>query len=114
MERNLTISSSSNQNGTIDFHSLFYPKSVAIIGVSKNPMGGLKYYMGLQTSGFIEDGGKVYPINPKYDEINGIPIYRSIDDERISKPVDLAIIAVPGSLVPQVVRECQDKVKCLN
>jgi acyl-CoA synthetase (NDP forming) len=69
---------------------LFEPKSIALIGAAHTEMrlGGvvLKNLLGF--------GGKVYPVNPKYDELMGIKAYRSIAD--IPEPVDLALVLRPA------------------
>jgi acetyltransferase len=98
-------------NNHSGLNSLFYPKTVVIIGASKNKVGGIKYFFSLKSSGFIADGGQVFLINPKLTELYGQPVYPNLDAEAIPKPVDLAIIAVPASAVPEVVRQCHKKVK---
>jgi acetyltransferase len=46
----------------------------------------------------------VYPVNPKYDELEGIPCYPSL--EAIGKPVDLAIIVLNVDGTLQALRDC--------
>jgi len=72
----------------------FEPKSVAVIGASATP-GKLGYNV---LSNLIEDKfrGKVYPINPKADEILGLRCYKSILD--VPDEVDLAVLIVPAKL----------------
>ena len=48
--------------------------------------------------------GKIYPINPKQDEILGIKAYPSIKDA--PGRVDLAILTTPPGAAPQVIEEC--------
>jgi acetyltransferase len=48
--------------------------------------------------------GKIFPVNPHYTAIHGLKAYPSIS--RIDHAVDLAIIAIPISSVPSVIREC--------
>ncbi len=93
------------------FHTLFNPKSIAIIGASKNLIGGSKYYIALKSSRYIPDKGKVYLINPKIDILFGEPVYPSILDPRLPKPIDLAIIAVSAAIVPKILLECHNNVK---
>ncbi|MFC1857245.1 acetate--CoA ligase family protein, partial [Thermodesulfobacteriota bacterium] len=51
--------------------------------------------------------GKIFPINHKEKEICGLEAYPSIKD--VPDSVDLAIIVVPGKLVPRVLEECLEK-----
>ena len=88
-----------------EFEVFFEPKSVAIVGASNNPMK-FGYYplRNLLDLGFE---GKIYPVNPKYETVQGMRSYRSIND--IPEKVDLAVIIVPNVAVPSVVRECAQK-----
>ncbi len=84
---------------------LFSPSSLAVVGASKNDQkGGGLFVKGLINSGFK---GKLYPVNPKELEIMGFRCYPSILD--IPGEVDLAIVAVPAGVVPQVMAECSQK-----
>jgi acyl-CoA synthetase (NDP forming) len=76
----------------MDLQRLFYPESVAVVGASPHLGGGkMPYYQLLQMAGYR---GRVYPVNPKYDDIGGVRVYPSLDD--IPESVDLAIAAVPA------------------
>jgi acetyl coenzyme A synthetase (ADP forming)-like protein len=81
---------------------LFKPASVAIIGASRNPdkVGHVIF------ENFIEAGytGELYPVNPNAEEIMGRKAYKSVLD--IKKRLDLAVVAVPAEIVPQVLTEC--------
>ena len=82
----------------------FNPRSVAIIGAT--PKEGKVGRVLLEN--FIKRfKGKIYPVNPKYDEIMGLKCYKSVKE--IPDEVDLAVIAVPAPLVPGVLRECGEK-----
>ena len=82
----------------------FDPKSVAIVGASRDPMrGGHRILKNVKT-GFQ---GGIYPVNPTCNEIDGLRCYPSVLD--IPEPVDLAIIYVPARLVSSVVRECAQR-----
>jgi len=48
--------------------------------------------------------GRIYPINPRHDEILGLKSYPSLTAVRES--IDLAIIAIPILEVPQIMGEC--------
>ncbi len=54
-----------------------------------------------------EDKVKVFPVNPKGGEIDGLTVYKYLVD--IKEKVDLAVIAVPAKFVNQVIREGANK-----
>ncbi len=88
-----------------DLDALFNPKAVAVIGASRKP-GSIGYMIvkGLKEGGFE---GKIYPINPKADEILGIKCYPSILD--VPDEVSFAVISVPQKFVLDVVEQCGQK-----
>lgn len=88
-----------------DLKALFYPRNIAVIGVSHNKVSGIKYVKAHEVSGFP---GGVYPINPKYPEIDGRKIYPSLEADGVPD-IDVAIIAVPAPNVPEVIRDCHKK-----
>jgi acetyltransferase len=81
---------------------IFRPGSLAVIGASEKK-GSIGYALvhNLQEGGYK---GKIFPINPKRREINGLPAYHSLGD--IGQPVDLAVIATPMSTVPPIIGDC--------
>ena len=85
--------------------ALFRPKSVAIIGASRTP-GKVGHIIAKNT---IESGfeGRIYPINPRAEEILGLKCYASILD--VPEAVDLAVIAIPAKHVLQAAEECGRK-----
>ncbi|RLF79167.1 CoA-binding protein, partial [Thermococci archaeon] len=87
----------------LDF--LFYPKSVAVIGASnKEGKIGNAIMKNLINFGFK---GKIYPVNVKESEVMGLKAYKSVLE--IPGEVDVAVIAIPGRFVPQVLEECGQK-----
>lgn len=91
--------------GQNHFTSIFSPRSVAIIGVSKEGFGfGRGILLSLLNAGYP---GKIFPVNPKGGEISGLMIYESIDD--IPEEFDFAIIAVPARMVPEALEKCRQK-----
>lgn len=89
----------------MDLKSLFYPNSIAVIGVSRkeNKVGHL-IFDNIRNSGFK---GSFFPVNPKADEIHGIKCYPTILD--IPMDIELAVIVVLAKLVPKVIEECGEK-----
>jgi acetyl coenzyme A synthetase (ADP forming)-like protein len=86
-------------------HKFFTPKSVAIIGASRSP----KKVGHVIFRNFIEGGfkGKVYPINPKTEDLFGHKCYSSVLN--IKGRIDLAVIAIPAPIVPTVLKQCGRK-----
>ena len=93
----------------------FPPKTMAIVGVSSKggpttalrgggaPPGytGLMLWRLLRESGFE---GRMYPVNPKATDIDGVKAYPSVT--AIPEPLDLVAILVPAAAVPQVLEDC--------
>jgi acetyltransferase len=85
--------------------SILYPKSVAVIGASREKGKiGNNVVENLVKGGFK---GQVYPINPSSEEILGLKAYKNIRE--IPGRVDLAIIVVPAQITPQVMEDCVSK-----
>jgi acyl-CoA synthetase (NDP forming) len=86
-----------------DVQKIFKPAHVAVIGVSTGDykFGGTSFLMKLQEGGFT---GKLYPINPRAQEIRGLKAYPDL----ASLPVvpDLAIVCVAARLVPGILEDC--------
>ena len=72
------------------------PESIAIIGASNDTtkIGGM-LVMNLINAGF--DKEKIYPINPKNPEIQGIKAYKTVME--VGKPIDLAVISIKNTFV---------------
>lgn len=84
---------------------LFHPRGVAVIGAQQDEksIGGQPVHA-LRTLGFE---GSIYPVNPKYDTLQGLRCYRSISE--IVGVCDVALIAVRADLVPNVIGECKQQ-----
>jgi acyl-CoA synthetase (NDP forming) len=81
---------------------IFFPRSVAIAGVSErmdNP--GTFILRSLQGMGFE---GELYPVNPRHKELLGLRCYPDIAS--LPAGLDLAVLSVPPGAVPSLVREC--------
>ncbi|HEW89775.1 MAG TPA: hypothetical protein ENG43_00345, partial [Candidatus Bathyarchaeota archaeon] len=85
--------------------AFFKARSVAVIGASSRP-GKIGHEI-LRNLALYEYRGRVYPINPRADEILGLKCYPSILD--VPDEVDLAVIAVASEATPKVVEECGRK-----
>jgi acyl-CoA synthetase (NDP forming) len=74
---------------------IFHPRSVAVVGVSGKQRdwgGGEMFVRALQHMGFP---GPIYPINPRAQEVLGLPCYPSLLD--VPGPVDHVISSIPAS-----------------
>ena len=83
----------------------FTPQSVALVGASATP--GKIGNSVLDSIAKHDYKGKVYPINPKADEILGIKCYPSL--ETIQDPIDLVVVCVDLSVTPPVLEACAKK-----
>ncbi len=91
-----------------DFAALMRARTIVVIGASagediqlKLTSRPLKF---LQKFGFQ---GRVYGINPKYSELDGVPCYPSVLD--VPGAVDLAAIFLPKPRILKAVEECGNK-----
>ena len=82
--------------------ALLRPASVAVIGASSDPtrIGGrpIRY---LRAARY---GGRIYPVNPRHAEVQGLTAFRRIAD--VPEAPDLAIVAVPAPSVVETVEAC--------
>lgn len=81
---------------------VFAPRTVAVIGASRNP--AKRGYQVVKR--LVEDGfpGGIYPINPNAKEIAGVPAYPSLS--AIQSEIDLALIARPAEEVAEALAAC--------
>ncbi len=88
-----------------NIEALFKPRSIAVVGASRHP-GKIGYTI---LKNIIECGykGKIYPVNPKADQILGLRAYKSLTE--IPDEVDMAIIVVPEPIVLKVAEEAGRK-----
>jgi acetate---CoA ligase (ADP-forming) len=81
--------------------SFFWPESIAVLGASPD----LHRIRGRLLHQLRENGfpGRILPINPSYQEIDGLPCYPTIE---AAGAADLALIAIPAAGVAAAVEEC--------
>ena len=86
-----------------ELHTMFYPKSVALVGASNSSVGSgaTRFLEQLRRVGFP---GDIFPVNPNLTEVQGLKAYPDV--KSIPKPVDLVTVAVPASKVPEVLEDC--------
>jgi len=89
----------------LGIEALFNPSSIAVVGASDDfsRIGGLPIRF-LRQHGYR---GKIYPVNPKYREIAGLPCFPSLSE--IPEPVELALIGIPRQFVLDAFKQCARK-----
>jgi acetate---CoA ligase (ADP-forming) len=81
-----------NESADAGLRSMLEAQSVAVVGASARPnTAGNQMLHQLVAGGF---SGRVAPVNPKYEEIDGLACYASLAE--IPFDVDLAILGVPN------------------
>lgn len=87
--------------------SLLRPQSVAVIGASgtRTRIGGIIVSL-LQRYKFP---GQVFPVNPKYEEIQGFRCYPSVADIPAGAEIDVAIVYLSADQVNDVARACGER-----
>jgi acetyltransferase len=84
---------------------LFEPRSIAVIGASRDKDKiGYKILDNILSGGYR---GKVYPVNISGGMIHGLKAYKRVED--IHGEVDVALIAIPAQFVFDAVRSCGRK-----
>ena len=86
----------------VDLKYMLNPKSVAIIGASKNP----EKVGHIILQNYINSGysGKLFAVNKDAESILGVKAYAHVGE--IKEKLDLAVIAIPAPFVPAVLEEC--------
>jgi acetyltransferase len=86
----------------MSLQSFFGPKSVAIVGASRQKgKVGYEILTNLVAGAYL---GKIFPVNPKADEIEGLKCYPDLAS--IGQTPELVIIIVPAPFVAGVLEEC--------
>lgn len=81
------------------------PRSIAVVGATESParFGG-RVLRNVIAGGF---GGPIYPVNPKYESVQGLTCYPTLS--AIPGEVDAAIFAIPAPLIAAEMAECGQK-----
>ena len=88
-----------------DLERFFNPRSIAVIGASQD----LITISGQPLHHLVSHhyAGRLYPVNPKYQEILGVKCYASI--EALPETPDLALILINSSRAAEMLRACGKK-----
>lgn len=87
--------------GASGIAALLRPRGIALLGIS----GRADNLMARPLRYLVEHGykGGIYPINPKYDQLHGLPCYPTLADA--PRPVDLVLVLVPAEAVEDAIRQ---------
>ena len=79
----------------------FHPQSIAVVGATPNPAkGGHAILKNLQNT----YRGRIYPVNPRYDQIEGMACFHSI--LTLPEKPDLAILFISADQIIRTIDEC--------
>ncbi|MDD5434022.1 MAG: acetate--CoA ligase family protein [Nitrospira sp.] len=90
--------------GPSDLKPFFYPESIAVIGASHDENKPSGIVLKNLLNGF---SGRIYPVNPHYTELNGIPCFSTVT--AIPEIVTLSVLITPTDAVPALLREHAEK-----
>ena len=85
--------------------NILNPKSVALIGASRNPTSFSYTYLSIMKNYGYQ--GRIHPINPRADSILDLKCYPSILD--VLDEIDLAIVVTARQIAATSVEECVEK-----
>jgi acetyltransferase len=81
--------------------ALFSPASVAVFGASMRAASvGATVWRNMHSGGFA---GRLYPVNPKHAEINGVKTYLSV--AALPEAPDLAVLCTPADTIAPLIAE---------
>ena len=87
----------------LDLTPLMRPRSIAVIGASQRMGRATRVVKNLKAFGYR---GRIFPINPKYDEVLGLPCYPDLAST--PEPADSVVVAIPAEQVPGVLTAAVD------
>ncbi len=82
---------------------IFCPHGIAVVGASQSETGATVWVQGLQEAGFPA----IYPINPKYTEVSGLPCYPNL--RAIPGVVDHVVVIIPAESALALLDDCAAK-----
>lgn len=90
------------QSGYRSIKALLEPKNIAVFGATNEPgKVGNALLKNLLSSSFY---GTIFPINPAGESVFDVTAYTTINT--VPDQVDLAVIATPISIVPDIIEDC--------
>jgi acetyltransferase len=88
----------------MDLTPLMKPKSIAVVGASQRMNRGTRVIANLQRFGY---DGRIFPINPRYAEILGLPCYPDLAST--PEPAETVVVAIPAEQVPALLSAAADR-----
>jgi len=89
---------------SMDLKSLFKPKTMAVVGISKkNPLSPGRIIF---IKNVFEMQVETYGIHPEGGEIEGVKLFKSLDE--LPKTPDVLVIAIPAEATLDYVQQCAD------
>jgi len=86
-----------------DLQPLIAPRTIAVVGASENPGPGLQVLENLAQLGYE---GTIFPVNPRYREVRGMPCYPSLSAlAEAGHTVDMTAILLNRNMVLPVLEE---------
>jgi acyl-CoA synthetase (NDP forming) len=76
---------------------LLVARTVAVVGASTRPQSFGAQLVAEATAG--DPSMKVFPVNPRYDRVGGLPCVATIAD--VGEPVDLVLLGVPNAVLEE-------------
>ncbi|MEM8976908.1 MAG: acetate--CoA ligase family protein [Pseudomonadota bacterium] len=87
----------------MSFSGFLDPNAIAVYGASERQDSPATHILrNLKAQGFL---GEIFAINPKYEDIAGLPCFPS--QVAGSVAADLAVIAIPPRFVPTALQDCE-------
>src|SRR5262245_1312992 len=81
-------------SGARDLSPLMKPRSIAVLGASQRMSRATRVVRNLQTFGYA---GRIFPINPKYGEILGLPCFPDLAST--PEPAESVVVGIPAEQV---------------
>lgn len=91
------------QLGSID--RMLNPRSIAVVGATPRMQYGGRFLAAAM--GSMERGVNVYPVNPRYEEVQGLKAYPSVSE--LPEAPDVVGVVVPYHAVLDTLRESHEK-----
>ena len=80
--------------------AIFNAKTIAIVGATDKSHWPRNIFGNLKKSGY---SGKVFPVNPKRDEIFGVPCYPDLAS--LPEPAEIGLMIIPAKFIEGAVRQ---------